>query len=289
MIDIFIRNIKNDPTIKRHLLKSISWRVVGSIDTIVLGWIITGKLASGLKIGAFEIVTKLLLYFIHERIWHRIKFGLLTRVKRAEQVKRENAGNLFAQTMKIGKNEREALNKHKAFTIWLTGLPASGKSSIAKELDVRLYNMGYRSYCLDGDNTRIGINSDLGFSVEDRSENIRRVAEIAKLFNEAGIITIASFISPFERDRILAKQIIGPDNFIETFIDTDIEVCKVRDKKGLYALASQGKLKDFTGVSSPYEKPLSADIHLDSGGMIIEESVDIVMQSLTKMGYLMVP
>lgn len=286
MIDILLRKIKNDPTIKRHLLKSISWRVIGSIDTVVLGWLITGKLTSGLKIGSLEIITKLLLYFIHERVWHGIKFGLLTRVKRAEQVKRENAGNLFAQTMKIGKNEREALNKHKAFTIWLTGLPASGKSSIARELDVRLFNMGYRSYCLDGDNTRIGINSDLGFSGEDRSENIRRVAEIAKLFNEAGIITIASFISPFENDRMQAKQIIGPPNFVETYVDADIEVCKKRDKKGLYRLAAQGKLKNFTGISSPYEKPVSADIHIDSGSMMVEECADMVLQSLTKMGYL---
>ncbi|MBS1774029.1 MAG: adenylyl-sulfate kinase [Bacteroidetes bacterium] len=236
----------------------------------------------GLKIGGLELFTKLLFYFIHERIWQKIRFGKLSKSAKADNVRREVAPNLFAYATNITKSDREKLNNHKAFTIWLTGLPASGKSSIAKELETQLHQREYRSYCLDGDNTRLGINSDLSFSDEDRKENIRRVAEICKLFNDSGIIIIASFISPFELDRLNAKKIIGSENFIEVFVDANVETCKQRDKKGLYKLAAQGKLKNFTGVNSPYERPASPDIHLRSDSMNIEMCVNQIINTLSE-------
>jgi adenylyl-sulfate kinase len=260
--DALMNIFRKDPTVKRHLAKTVSWRLVGSVDTMLLGWLITGHIATGAKIGGMELLTKMLLYFFHERMWHKIKFGLPTKYATAQQVKKDNAANLFASKSNVSREEREQLSGNKAFTIWLTGLSASGKSTIASELDSWFYSNGMRAYVVDGDNTRMGINSDLSFSAEDRSENIRRVAEMCKLFNESGTIVIASFISPFEADRAKAKQIIGADSFIEVFADASIETCKARDVKGLYALAESGKIKDFTGVDSPYERPAAPDVHL---------------------------
>lgn len=278
--DLFINLFRKDPTVKRHLLKTVSWRIIGSIDTAVLGAIVTGKIDLGVKIGGFELITKMLLYFVHERVWHKIRFGVPTRINKAEKVQRENADKLFLQTSKVTRQQREKLNEHQAFTIWLTGLSASGKSTIANELDSWFYKHGYRSYVIDGDNTRLGINSDLSFSAEDRSENIRRVAEICKLFNDSGVIAVASFISPFRQDRLLANEIIGSNSFVETFVDASLETCKARDKKGLYALAESGKLKNFTGISSPYEKPLSPDIHIYSDSQSIQHSIDNILEFL---------
>ena len=192
-----------------------------------------------------------------------------------------NAGtNLFKQTTKVTRAQREELNNNKSFTLWFTGLSSSGKSTIAAELEAQLFAKGYRTYILDGDNTRLGINSDLSFSNEDRAENIRRVAQISKLFNEAGIIVIASFISPFEADRQIAKGIIGEENFIEVYINSSLEVCKRRDPKGLYKLALSGKIKDFTGIDSPYEAPKSPDIHLHTDALAADECVKIIIDKL---------
>ncbi len=282
--DLILSRLDKDPTVKRHLLKTVSWRVVGSIDTVLLGWFITGQINTGAKIGGLELITKMLLYFFHERVWHKISFGLPSRFKKAEKVKAENAGNLFRQHSKITRQVREELNGNKAFTIWLTGLSASGKSTIAEELDSWLFGIGLRAYVVDGDNTRLGINSDLSFSKEDRAENIRRVAEICKLFNEAGTIVIASFISPFEEDRARAKTIIGDDLFIETFVDASLETCKERDVKGLYKLAEQGKIKNFTGIDSPYEPPFAPAIHLHSDSTSLSACVGQVKNYLTKKG-----
>jgi len=262
IIDFFLNLIKKDPTVKRHLVKTLSWRIIGTIDTVLLGWLVTGQISLGAKIGGLELFTKMLLYFMHERVWHRMKFGIPTRIFKAENVRKANAAALFLQGSKVSRKQREELNGNGAFTIWFTGLSGSGKSSIAAEMDSWFFNNGLRAYVLDGDNTRLGINSDLTFSNEDRTENIRRVAEICKLFNESGIIVIASFISPFGEDRKMAERIIGPHYFIETFADASLQTCKDRDIKGLYLLAEQGKIKNFTGISSPYEKPLSPQIHL---------------------------
>jgi adenylyl-sulfate kinase len=189
---------------------------------------------------------------------------------------------LFEQPIKVSRAAREESNKHKAFTIWITGLPASGKTSIANALDEYFFNKKIHSFVLDGDNTRLGINSDLDFSREGRKENIRRVAQISKLMNDAGTIAIAAFITPFEEDRTMAKEIIGNENLILVYISTPIETCKQRDKKGLYQLATLGKIKEFTGISSPYEIPLHANITVDNSKNTIEHSVETIISYLEK-------
>ena len=158
---------------------------------------------------------------------------------------------------KISKSDREKIKNQKSCTIWMSGLSGSGKSTIANLLETILNEQGYHTYTLDGDNTRLGLNKGLGFSEEDRIENIRRVAEVCKIMNDAGLIVICSFISPFEKNRTQAKEIIG-ENFIEVFIDADLETCEMRDPKGLYKKARTGEIKDFTGISSPFESPSNA-------------------------------
>lgn len=170
--------------------------------------------------------------------------------------------NLSKESFSVSRIQKEKLNGHKAVTLWLTGLPAAGKSTIARHLEEILHNKGIRTLMLDGDNTRMGINKDLDFSVEGRKENIRRVAEIAKLLNEAGVVTIACFISPMRSDREMAKEIIGSDAFIEIFINTPLDVCIKRDPKGLYQKAIKGEIGEFTGISAPYEPPLQPQLEI---------------------------
>jgi len=162
--------------------------------------------------------------------------------------------NITAHNFKISKLERESIKNQKSCTIWMSGLSGSGKSTIANLLEVELNSKGYHTFILDGDNTRMCLNKDLGFSEKDRIENIRRVSEVCKLMNEAGLIVICSFISPFEKNREQAKEIIG-DNFFEVFVDASLETCEMRDPKGLYKKARLGEIKDFTGISSPFESP----------------------------------
>lgn len=167
-------------------------------------------------------------------------------------------------------------------TLWLTGLSGSGKSTIAYALEKRLTEEGCASFVLDGDNMRHALNRDLGFSADDRAENIRRVAEVAKLFNEAGLMVIASFISPYEKDRQIAREIIGDEWFCEVFIDTPLEECEARDPKGLYAKARSGELPEFTGISSPYERPVQPDVCIDTARVSVDEAVGILLNQLTK-------
>lgn len=282
--DILLKVFGKDPHIKRNLAKTISWRLVGSVDTALLGWLVTGKLSTGATIGITELFTKLLLYYFHERVWQNIRFGMLTRLQKRRMVQSEVQPNLFKQAGKISRQQREALNISTSFTLWLTGLSGAGKSTIATELELLLYQNLYRVYILDGDNTRLGINSDLSFSDDDRSENIRRVAEISKLFNDAGIIVIASFISPFAVDRQVAQNIIGPENFIEVFVDASLDECKRRDPKGLYRKAISGQLKSFTGIDSPYEPPVTPDVHLHTDRYTIAESTALVKRHLESKG-----
>jgi adenylyl-sulfate kinase len=194
--------------------------------------------------------------------------------------------NIFNQNFLIKKENREKIKDQKSCTIWLTGLSGSGKSTISNSIEVQLYQMGYHTYTLDGDNTRLGLNKDLNFSEEDRIENIRRVSEVSKLMNDAGIITICSFISPFEKNREQAKEIIG-DDFIEVFIKTDIEICEERDSKGLYKKARAGEIKDFTGISSPYEVPKNAIVLENNKKEDIEKNVNIIIEFLKKNNYLL--
>ena len=172
------------------------------------------------------------------------------------------ADNIHTQALNITKPEREKLNGHKGKVIWFTGLSGSGKSTLANELEIALHQQGQHTYLLDGDNIRQGLNKDLGFTEADRVENIRRIAEVAKLMMDAGLIVMTAFISPFKREREMARELIGKDNFIEVFVNTPIQVCEERDPKGLYKKAREGKLPNFSGISSPYEPPENPNIEI---------------------------
>jgi len=193
--------------------------------------------------------------------------------------------NIILHPHKVSKKDREKIKKQKACVIWMTGLSGSGKSTIANELEYQLNKNNYHTYLLDGDNIRSGLNSDLGFSKQDRSENIRRIAEVAKLFKDAGIIIITAFISPFIKDREMARYVIGED-FIEVFVDTPLEECIKRNPKGLYQKALSGKIKEFTGINSPYEKPINPDIHIDTNKNDIISSVNMIIDYLNNKGYI---
>lgn len=192
----------------------------------------------------------------------------------------EHAENLVWQKTAITKSMREEKLGQKARTIWFTGLSGSGKSTLADALEKYLAAMGKHTILLDGDNIRMGLNRDLGFSEQDRIENIRRIAEVAKLMNDAGLLVLTSFISPFRRDRRRAREIIG-DDFIEVYVSTPLEECMRRDVKGLYASARSGKIKNFTGISSPYEEPENPEVIVDTTGRKIEDSVAQLMERLT--------
>jgi adenylylsulfate kinase len=188
--------------------------------------------------------------------------------------------NLTWQNTKITYEDRSKLLKQKGIVLWFTGLSSSGKSTIAVELEKRLFKMGKATYLLDGDNIRLGINSDLGFSMEDRKENIRRVAEIAALMKDAGLITIVAFISPLQIFRDYARERIGDKNFYEIYIKADIETCKKRDPKGLYKKADAGEIKNFTGINSVYEIPKNPDMIVDTESMDIKECIDALLNKL---------
>lgn len=188
--------------------------------------------------------------------------------------------NLKYESYEVARKDYQDRNKHRSFVIWFTGLSGSGKSTIANALNSYLFQAGYQSVVLDGDNTRLGINKDLSFNENDRSENIRRVSEIAKLFIQNGQIVITAFISPFEKDRLQAKKCIGIDDFIEVFIDCPLEECEKRDVKGLYNKARKGEIENFTGISSPFESPKNCDIRIESQKQDIEESVNQILQFL---------
>jgi len=194
--------------------------------------------------------------------------------------------NLKYESYAITRKDYQDRNKHRSFVLWFTGLSGSGKSTIANALNSNLFEAGYHSLVLDGDNTRLGINKDLSFNENDRSENIRRVSEITKLFIQNGQIVITAFISPFEKDRLQAKNNIGQTDFIEVFIDCPLEECEKRDVKGLYKKARSGDIENFTGVSSPFESPKNCAIRIESQKQNIEESVQQILQFLKSNAWL---
>lgn len=190
--------------------------------------------------------------------------------------------NITAEASLVSADDRAAVLKQRPVTLWLTGLSGSGKSTIAKQLEKRLVDAGHAAFGLDGDNVRYGLNRDLGFSAEDRSENIRRVAEVARLMNDAGLLVITSFISPYRDDRQRARETIGARQFVEVLIDTPLDVCEARDPKGLYARARKGDIASFTGVSAPYEPPVSPDLRINTKGASVAESIDAIITYLEK-------
>lgn len=190
--------------------------------------------------------------------------------------------NIFPTEKILSRKDKEKLLKQKGIVIWFTGLSGSGKTTIAISLEKELAKRGFLTQILDGDNVRAGINNNLGFSEEDRIENIRRIAEVAKLFLNCGIITICCFVSPTRAMRNMAKNIIGTKDFIEVFVNTPLEICELRDIKGLYAKARRGEIKDFTGIQMPFEPPAKPIIEVKTEKMSVDECVRKIMKRIMK-------
>ena len=187
------------------------------------------------------------------------------------------ATNLTKHNFLVSREQREHISGHKGKVLWFTGLSGSGKSTLANALDKKLNSKKYNTYILDGDNVRMGLNKDLGFSPQDRKENIRRISEVAKLFADSGKIVMTAFISPYSKDRNEARKLIGND-FIEIFVNTSIDKCIERDPKGLYKKALNGEIKGFTGIDAPYQEPQDAEIEINN--LSIEESIDLIIKKL---------
>lgn len=194
------------------------------------------------------------------------------------------AKHIYPHEGVVKREHRERLLGQRGVTLWFTGLSGAGKSTLAVAVEEALHKLGNLTYILDGDNIRSGINNNLSFSPEDRKENIRRIAEIAKLFREAGVITLTAFISPYREDRQLARDLAGTDDFIEVFVDASLETCEQRDPKGLYKKARAGEIPEFTGISAPYEAPESPELHVNTSTQSVEECVREIIGYLTAKG-----
>ena len=188
--------------------------------------------------------------------------------------------NIFKQDFQVTQKEREGLHQHPGKLIWFTGLSGSGKSTLANALEKYWHDQGLHTYVLDGDNIRRGVNRDLDFTPEGRAENLRRIAEIGKLFVDAGILTIAAFVSPLIKDRSSIKEIVGADHFVEVYIKASVETCEKRDVKGLYKKARSGEISNFTGISAPYEEPKKADMVIDTERMSLEEGLEKLVNQI---------
>ncbi|WP_047152362.1 adenylyl-sulfate kinase [Aneurinibacillus tyrosinisolvens] len=192
--------------------------------------------------------------------------------------------NIVWHAASVRKEDRQKLNGHKGAVIWFTGLSGSGKSTIANAVEQRMHERGLRTYLLDGDNIRHGINRDLGFSPEDRKENIRRIGEVSKLFVDAGLIVLTAFISPYKEDRQIARELVDEGEFVEAYVKCSLEQCEVRDPKGLYKKAKAGEIPEFTGISSPYEEPEAPELIIESDKQSVEQSVDQLIDYLLSRG-----
>ena len=225
--------------------------------------------------GAYKEMHALGSFILVDKLTHAtVAAGMITNSLRRAQ-------NIHKQQTAITASDRERLNGHAGKVIWFTGLSGSGKSTISNALEVELHQRGLRTYTLDGDNIRLGLNKDLGFTEADRVENIRRVAEVAKLMADAGLVVMTAFISPYRQDREMARELIGADRFIEVFVDTPLAVCESRDVKGLYAKARRGDIPNFTGVNSPYESPRNADVVINTEMGDVGYGVQLVIRMLS--------
>lgn len=204
----------------------------------------------------------------------------------AEEVAAPASTNVTWHAGKVAASDRQRVLGQRPVTVWLTGLSAAGKSTIAFELERRLLKANHACYVLDGDNLRQGLNRDLDFSPAARSENIRRVAEVACLFNDAGLVVVTAFISPYREDREIARRIIGPERFVEVFVDARLDVCERRDPKGLYAKARAGLINDFTGVSAPYEPPEAPQLRLQTDRLSADEAVALALEFVARRSFL---
>jgi adenylylsulfate kinase len=197
---------------------------------------------------------------------------------------KQKATNVVWHQHKVERKDREELLKQKGVVLWFTGLPSSGKSTVANEVAHALHKLGKFSYVLDGDNIRHGLNKDLGFSPEDREENIRRISEVANLFADSGAIAITAFVSPYRKDRDFCRQLAGDGRFVEVLVKASLESCEERDPKGLYKKAKAGEIPEFTGISAPYEEPLKPEIVLDTDTQSIDEETESVIGFLRNLG-----
>lgn len=196
----------------------------------------------------------------------------------------QKATNITWHEANVVQADREKLLNQKGCVIWFTGLSGSGKSTLALEVESKLYQRGHLTYVLDGDNVRHGLNKNLGFSPEDREENIRRIGEVAKLFNEAGVIVMTAFISPYRTDRDNARDLLDEGRFVEVFVDCPLEVCEARDTKGLYQKARAGEIKEFTGISAPYEAPVQPELTVNTDSLTLDECTERVIAFLESKG-----
>jgi adenylylsulfate kinase len=211
------------------------------------------------------------------------KFPLrLERTEMAEQ----KATNVTWHEHRVSSADRKKLKGQKSCVLWFTGLSGAGKSTVANTVDHKLAEIGKHTYLLDGDNVRMGLNKNLGFSAEDRTENIRRIGEVAKLFSDAGLVTLTAFISPYKADRDIARELLEEGEFIEVYVQASLATCEERDPKGLYKKARAGEIKGFTGIDAPYEAPDNAELVLDSDAHGIDELADQVVAYLESNGYL---
>lgn len=274
----------------RSLAKGISWRILGTIDTIVIAWFITGQAIKALSIGGIEVITKVILYYLHERSWQRVPWGK-PRTAEATPAAATAAPSPAPRpapalhlhptdSQLLSRAEREQYLGQRSRVVWLTGLSGSGKTTLAAALERKLLEKGRFAQVLDGDNIRNGLNKNLGFSLEDRQENIRRVAELARLYCHSGIIPICTFISPTREIRQFARDIIGAEDFLEVYVNAPLQVCESRDVKGLYQKARRGDIKDFTGIDSPYEPPLQADLELNTAELTVGQAVELLLQTV---------
>lgn len=195
--------------------------------------------------------------------------------------------NIIRHKAAVTRPRRETQNGHRSLTLWFTGLSGSGKSTLAHAVEERLHLMGCRTYVFDGDNVRHGLCRDLGFSLDDRKENLRRIAEMIHLFVDAGVISLTAFISPLEADRQMVKEIIGPENVLEIFCDCPLEVCEARDVKGLYKKARAGEISNYTGISSPYEIPTCPDIRIETSLNSINHCIALIVNELRERGIIL--
>lgn len=201
----------------------------------------------------------------------------------------QKATNVHWHEHRVSADERARLNGHQGAVLWFTGLSACGKSTIANTVDHLLHQRGVHTFVLDGDNVRMGLNKNLGFSAEDRAENIRRIGEVSKLFANAGLLTLSAFISPYRVDRDAVREILPEGQFIEVFVDASLETCEARDPKGLYKKARAGEIKGFTGIDDPYEAPQNPELVLDSNSHSVDELAAQVVSFLEENGYLKAP
>lgn len=190
--------------------------------------------------------------------------------------------NIIPQDYRVTKTDRRNLNQHSSCIVWFTGLSGSGKSTLANGVEQQLFEKGIRTYVLDGDNIRYGLNNNVDFSNEGRKENIRRIGEVSKLFVDAGLVVLTAFISPFREDRDRVRSLVGADEFIEVFVDCPLELCEQRDVKGLYKKARAGEIPDFTGISSPFEAPLNPELKISTETLSVQEAVDQLTSFIMK-------